>query len=121
MVFFKDVSKDNADLQGQILNEKFKVIVAMVNQVAFQGLGKVNTIDKWEFNLYKQGENQIIHFFYGTGHLTITWKYKYFQKEVEHKRVFNNVRNLSIFEQEKIGRTMIEEMLHVVEKHQRDL
>lgn len=119
--FLKDVNKDNSDLVGENLNEKFPVIVNMINQSAYNGLGQINHIDKREFNLYKTGENQIIHFFYGTGHLTITWKYKYYQKEIEHKKVFNNVRNISTLEQEKIGKTMVDEMEQIVAKHQNEV
>ncbi len=72
---------------------------------------------KREFSLYKEGANQIINFIYGTGDLTIIWKYKYFQKELVHKKHFSNVRNLSVFEQQKIAEQMIKEMVIAVEKH----
>jgi hypothetical protein len=115
--FFISLSKDNDDLQGRTLDDKFNVIVNMINQAAFDGDGSVTTLDKREFNLYQEGQNQIIKFHYSTGHLTITWKYKYFQKEVVHERQFNNVRNLSLFDQQKIGEQMIKEMAIVVERH----
>jgi hypothetical protein len=115
--FFLDYSKDNYDLQRQPLHEKFGVIVNMINQHAFNGLGTISRIDKREFNLYQDMQNQIIHFLYGTGNLTITWRFKYFQKEVVHERQFNNVRNLSLFEQQKIGEQIIREMDFVVEQH----
>ena len=41
--------------------------------------------------------NQMIEFLYSQGVLAITWKYKYYQKELIHKRSFLNVRNLSLF------------------------
>lgn len=97
--FFSSLSKDNDDLQGRTLSEKFNVIVSMINEAAFNGGGSVTTLDKREFNLYEDGQNQIIKFQYSTGHLTITWKYKYFQKEIVHERQFNEVRNLSLFDQ----------------------
>jgi hypothetical protein len=119
--FFIALSKDNDDLQGRTLDDKFDVIVNMINDAAFDGAGSVTTLDKREFNLYEDGQNQIIKFQYSTGHLTITWKYKYFQKEVVHKRQYNDVRNLSSFDQEKIGKQMISEMAMVVEKHKNDV
>lgn len=119
--FFISLSKDNEDLQGRPLDDKFNVIVNMINDVAFDGLGSVTSLDKREFNLYEDGQNQIINFRYSTGHLTITWKYKYFQKEIVHKRQFNNVRNLSLFEQGKIGEQMIKEMEIVVENHKNNV
>lgn len=119
--FFISLSKDNDDLQGRTLDDKFNVIVHMINEAAFNGRGSVTTLDKREFNLYEEGQNQIIKFQYSTGHLTITWKYKYFQKEVVHERQFNDVRNLSLFEQQKIGEQMINEMTIVVERHKNNV
>ena len=119
--FFISLSKDNYDLQGRTLDDKFNVIVNMINEAAFGGRGSVTTLDKREFNLYEEGQNQIIKFHYSTGHLTITWKYKYFQKEVVHKRQFNYVRNLSIFDQQKIGKQMIKEMAITVERHKNNV
>ncbi len=119
--FFISLSKDNDDLQGRTLDDKFNVIVNMINDAAFNGRGSVTTLDKREFNLYEEGQNQIIKFQYSTGHLTITWKYKYFQKEVVHERQFNDVRNLSLFEQQKIGEQMIKEMAIVVERHKNNV
>ena len=117
--FFSDLNKDNADLQGQSLTEKFSVIVSSINEVAYGGMGKVTTLDKRSFNLYQDGQNEIINFQYGTGHLTITWKYKYFQKEIVHEKQYNNVRNLSLFEQQKIADNIISEMEQVVENHKK--
>lgn len=119
--FFSDLNKDNYDLQGQSLDEKFGIIVGAINEVAFDGYGTVTPIDKRRFNLYKDGQNQIVHFDYSTGNLRITWKYKYFQKEVFHEKQFNNVRNLSIFEQQKIADVMIAEMSQIVENHINDV
>jgi hypothetical protein len=119
--FFIDLNKDNDDLQGKTLNEKFNIIVHMINDIAFNGHGTVTTLDKREFNLYEDGQNQIIKFKYGTGHLTITWKYKYFQKEIVHERQFDNVRNLSVFEQQRIGEQMIREMQIVVQQHKNNV
>lgn len=119
--FFSDLNKDNADLQGQSLPEKFAVIVSSINEVAYGGMGKVKTLDKRSFNLYQDGQNQIINFQYGTGHLTITWKYKYFQKEIVHEKQYNNVRNLSLFEQQKIADNIISEMEQVVENHKNNV
>lgn len=119
--FFIALSKDHDDLQGQTLDQKFGIIVNLINQVAFNGLGSVTTLNKREFNLYLEGENQLIKFQYSTGHLTITWRYKYFQKEVVHERQFNYVRNLSVFDQQKIGEQMIREMAQIVENHKNNV
>lgn len=119
--FFKDASKDKDDLRNTSLKEKFNVIVNTLNSEAFNGNGSVTNLDKRSFNLYEQGKNQIIQFQYGTGHLTLTWKYKYFQKEIVHEKTYTNVRNLSLFEQKKIADDMINQMRNVVENHKIDV
>lgn len=119
--FFVSLNKDMDDLHGQTLDKKFEVVVAMLNEAAFAGRGDTYNLDRREFNLYEEGQNQIIKFLYSTGHLSITWRYKYFQKEIVHARQFNNVRNISIFEQQKIAEQMINEMIVVVERHKENV
>jgi hypothetical protein len=119
--FFISSEKDNDDLQNRTLADKFETIVNKLNEVAFGGEGKVTTINKSEFNLYKSGDNQIIKFQYSTGIFTIIWKYKYFQKEIIHQRDFDNARNLSIFEQDKIAQNFIKEMDVKVRNHKSDV
>ena len=58
--FFSDLNKDNTDLQGQPLSKKFTVIVNSINEAAYGGMGKVTILDKRSFNLYQDGQNQII-------------------------------------------------------------
>jgi hypothetical protein len=119
--FSSDVNKDKYDLRGINLSDKFKVVVGEINQAAYNGNGRIITINNRAFNLYQDGQNQIICFFYGTGHLTITWKYKYFQKEVVHEKIFHDVRNLSIFEQQRMAEIIIGEMTQVIQRHQEDV
>lgn len=119
--FLSDLDKDNSDLGGKLLDEKFKVIVNAINNAAFEGQGEINKIDKRSFNVYQRNSNQIINFHYSTGTLSISWKYKYYQKEVVHKRDFNDVRNLSLFEQQKIADKMIDDMGIVVENHKNNV
>ena len=116
--FIGALYRDTTDLQNQSLSEKFSVVVSAINKAAFNGYGTVTVLNKRSFNLYEDGQNQIINFFYSTGHLTITWKYKYFQKEVVHERQFNDVRNITIFQQNKIAEQMISEMDMIVARHQ---
>lgn len=116
--FIGALYRDKTDLQNQSLSEKFSVVVSAINKAAFNGYGTVTVLNKRSFNLYEDGQNQIINFFYSTGHLTITWKYKYFQKEVVHERQFNDVRNITIFQQNKIAEQMISEMDMIVARHQ---
>lgn len=46
---------------------------------------------------------------------------KYLQQEVVHERQFDNVRDISTVEQQRMGRVMIEEMSKIVENHQRKI
>lgn len=119
--FFTALTKDNDDLQNQTLAQKFSVIVNIINQATFNGEGKITSLNKREFNLYKEDENQIIKFYYSTGNLTITWKYKYFQKEVVHDKQLDNVRNLSIFDQERIANNLVTEMVTIVGNHKQEV
>lgn len=119
--FSSSLNEDKRDLQLMDLSEKFSVIIYALNEAAFDGLGSITVVDNRTINLYKQPSNQIITFLYSTGHLTITWRYKYFQKEVKHERQFNDVRNLSLFEQQRIADTMISEMQQVVSKHKNNV
>lgn len=116
--FKKDLKKDSLDLNGIELSEKFSVIVDMLNEVAFHNKGIIIKVDNKEFKLYGDGQNKIIYFLYGAGHLTITWKHKYLQKEVVYKKALHNARNISIEEQEKFCKDLVIEMSEVIKNHQ---
>lgn len=120
-MFYLSLQRDSEDLKTQSLDQKFFEIVKMINQAVFNGKGIVTTLNKREFNLYKNGENQIIQFLYSSGKLTIIWKYKYFHKEVVHERTFGKVRNLSVFEQKEVGEVMINEMQKVIGNHKQNV
>ncbi|RTY89998.1 hypothetical protein EKM01_12880 [Flavobacterium sp. RSP46] len=115
--FFIELSKDKDDLQGQTLDKKFNVIINMLNDVVFNGNGAITKIDNRELNLYEVGTNQLVKLQYSTGSLTIDWRYKYYQKEIVHSKQYNNVRNLSLFEQQKIAKAFIDEGLYKIEIH----
>ena len=117
--FVVSLNKDKNDLIDNPLDEKFSVLIKMINEAAFNGKGDVTILSQREINLYKHGENQIIHFLYSTGKLTIIWKYKYFHKEVVHERTFGKVRNLSVFEQKAIAESLLTEMETVIEEHKK--
>jgi hypothetical protein len=117
IVFAGKFNKDNEDLNGQTLYEKFKIVTDILNDYAFDGVGQINELHKRSFNLGAKGSNQLVNFDYGGGNLTLTWKYKYFQKEVINKKFFPDVRNLSIFEQERIAGLMIDRMSKKIENH----
>jgi hypothetical protein len=119
--FNTDLSKDKDELNTQPLEMKFDMLLNMLNKEAFNGDGIITKHDNRSFNLYEQGSNQIIYFHYSTGHLTLTWKYKYLHKEVVHERQFNNVRNISLIDQQDIADKMIDEMREVVRRHKENV
>ena len=112
-----NVSKDNDELREKPLHEKFNVIVNHINNAAFNGQGEIKYIEKNHFSLYPDVSNQIVYFYYSQGILTMTWKYKYFQKEMIFKKDLLNMRNLSLFEQNKIANALITEMERRIQKH----
>lgn len=119
--FLLDLDKDKHDLAGTDLSNKFEIVTNIINEAAFNGRGSVTKLDKRSYNLYEEGENQIINFHYSTGHLKITWKYKYFQKEIVHEKQFDYVRNISVFDQQRIAQRMISEMNNIVSKHKNNV
>ena len=119
--FFSDFNKDKEDLERTTLDKKFKVIIDLINETAFNGRAKIIELGLYSVNLHQNGKNQLVNFTYAAGHLTITWKYKFYQKEVVHEKVFYDVRNLSIFEQQKVAETMINEMGQIIQKHQNNV
>jgi hypothetical protein len=113
-----NTGKDSQDLAGTTLDKKFNVIVNMLNQAAFNGEGEIKYFDSKHFNLYPPtSSNQLIEFLYSQGMLSITWKFKYFQKEMVFRKDLTNMRNLSLFQQERIGNQIIQEMIARVEAH----
>ena len=114
-VLFPDLSKDNYDHQEQI--DKFGPILVAINDAAFNGGGSIATQGKRSFTLFKNEENQKINFQYVKGHLTITWHYIYFRKEIVLKKQIFDVGNLSFSKQQKIADRLIMEMTQVVDNH----
>ena len=104
-------SKDNRDLAGVAggkLEEKFNVIVNHITTYAFDDNYIVKPQGKRHlFLLHSQGNNHMIELLYNQGVLSIIWKYKYLQKELTYKKHLNNVRNLSLIEQNKIGQSIV--------------
>lgn len=112
-----ELSKDNSDLQNQSIAEKFEYTISALNSAAYNGNGSVGQLRKRSCSLYEKDSNQILLFSYSAGTLTITWKYKYFQKEVILEKDYINSRNLSIFEQQNIVEDMKNNMAIMIENH----
>jgi hypothetical protein len=117
----KKVSDDNIELHDQLLDKKFQVIVDVLNKAAFNMRGEITRINKRKFNIYETGQNQIIYFFYGFGNLTITWKFKYFQKEMVHQKIYHEVNDINAIAQQRIGEDMIKEMERAIDRHKNNV
>lgn len=109
ILFLINRSKDNSELVNQNLEEKFNVIIKHITNFSFDGNYQIKQISKRHIMIFhNEISNQMIEMLYNQGVLTIHWKYKYFQKERIFKKHLNNVRNLSLFEQNKIGKSLVE-------------
>jgi len=53
-------SKDSQDLQGRKLEEKFHVIVNIINKAAFENEGLIKEYDNKHICLIKLGKNKMI-------------------------------------------------------------
>ena len=62
--------------------------------------------------------NMIVHFYYSTGSLTITLKYKYFQVELVKKMQFDNMRQAETFRQQDVANHFVEEARIAIQQHQ---
>ena len=121
---FIDWVRDGYDLQGTTATEMFKFFVQKLNEVVYHGEGKVtvSNMDTRRFDLYAQGSNQIIEFYYTRGSLTVTWKYKYDGNESTiHERKINDACNLSVISQERIAENLIKEVGRVVRRRRIDV
>ena len=121
----KKQKKNINDLYKKSAYEKFSKLVQMINYEAYKGEGMLFFINDRTFNLYKDGENQIITFEYNLKRLTITWKYLYFRKETVLTKVYDDPINLSPYndttlnplEQEKIANEIILAMREKIAIH----
>lgn len=109
---------DSSDLHGTTLDRKFHKIVALLNEVAYQGQGSVTRHSDSSFQLYQQGKNQIILFSYKNRSLSITWKYKFFQREMIFERTLVDAHSMDEKAQTFVAQKLIEEMGERVMRHQ---
>ena len=109
--FTRQIVKDKQELESNPINEKFKILVDIVNDNILDGLGELILFDSEprQMNLFSdERSNILIVFYYSTGHLTITLKYKYLQNEMVFQKQFFNLRNLSVYRQKDIANEFIE-------------
>lgn len=118
--FFGGLSQDNRELSSVPAPSKFHYLVEDLNNYAFDGQASVHQYDKRSFALLNN-TNQMIVFQYSTGNLEIVWRYKYYQQEVSHRKLFADCRNITTDEQHRIAQAMISEMESVVERHKQNV
>ena len=116
--FRSELKEDNQELQKQNLEDKFRYLIDGLNEYCYQGQGKITKIDKQTLSIYKENSCQIVNLLYGTGILTITWKFKYFQQEMTYKRNLNNARQPSTEWQKNALNLVISEFLEQYKKHE---
>lgn len=114
--FVAGLSKDKQELNTISAPNKFRYIVQDLNNYAFNGQANVHQYDKRTFTLVNN-TNQMIEFQYSTGNLEIVWRYKYYQQEVNHRKLFTDCRDITPEEQHRIAQVMITEMESVIEQH----
>lgn len=110
--------QDKCELSKISAPNKFHYLVQDLNNYAFDGQANVHQYDKRLFALVNN-TNQMIVFQYSTGNLEIVWKYKYYQQEVSHRKLFADCRNITTDEQHRIAQAMISEIEPVIEQHKR--
>ncbi len=122
--FSRQLAKDKIELADNPIERKFEVLASILNEAFFEGKGEINTWDDDPrlmriFSDYKK--NMIIDFYYSTGNLSLTLKYKFLQKELEHKEVFNHLRSLTVYRQKDIANQFIEVCQKKIVQHQQNV
>ena len=114
---FTAIQKKEETLSAQTLQDRFSVMIDMLNSFAFDGKATIGTISEHSFNLYRPDEHQVINFSYHKGTLTITWRYPYHEKEIIHSLNLPKARYISFFQQEKLVDRFIDEMIGIVQDY----
>lgn len=119
--FSRALMKDRAELHENPLDKKFSILISRINQLMMNGYGEVVKFkdDPRMLNLFDENHaNMIIHFYYSTGSLTITLKYKYFHVELVKKMQFDNMRQAETFRQQDVANHFVEEARIAIQQHQ---
>lgn len=111
--------KDNQSLTGTTLEDKFSILINRIIDEGFDGNAIVKKgSDKSQLHIFNpEGTNHFVELLYSYGNLQITWKYKFYQKEMIYNRSFLNVRNLSSFEEINIANILIQEVIDKIKNH----
>ncbi len=118
----RDMVKDKQELADTPINKKFEILVSKINDGLFDGRGEVVLFDddSRSMNLFSDdNRNYLIQFYYSKGNLTITLNYKFFQKELIHKELYQGLRNISVFMQKDIANQFLEVCNKEIIAHQK--
>ena len=119
--FSRSLMKDRAELHENPLDKKFVILISRINDLLMGGLGEVVKFkdDPRMLNLFDDNHaNMIINFYYSTGSLTITLKYKYYHVELVKKMQFDNMRQAETFRQQDVANHFCEEASMAIRQHQ---
>ena len=122
--FTRQLVKDKEELSRNPINKKFEILVGVINGVMLDGKGEVTLFDDDPrlMNLMSDDKrNMLIQFYYSTGNLSITLKYKFLQKELVYEKQFSGLRNLSAFMQRDIANEFIEICGRKIAEHQQNV
>ena len=122
--FTRQLVKDKEELSRNPINKKFEILVGVINDVMLDGKGEVTLFDDDPrlMNLMSDDKrNMLIQFYYSTGNLSITLKYKFLKKELVYEKQFSGLRNLSAFMQRDIANEFIEICGRKIAEHQQNV
>lgn len=120
--FTRQIMIDKQELSEHPINEKFKVLVEIINDKLFDGSAEITLFenDPRSMNLFSDKmSNYLIQFYYSTGNLVITLNYKYYQNELVHKEQYSGLRNISVFRQKDIAYSFLEVCQREITAHRR--
>ena len=121
VAFTHNLIRDMVELDHQPLEKKFETVIQEVNAGLLGGGGETVTFpnDKRNVNLFNDNcPNHIITFYYSTGNLSITYKYKFYQQEMVYERIFKGVRNINIYDQTALAKEFVAEALKRKSEHE---
>ena len=105
--FSRALMKDRSELHENPMEKKFNILITRINDLLMNGKGEI-TIFKDNpriLNLFDDNHaNMIINFYYSTGSLTITLKYKYYHVEIVKNKQFDNNRQAETFSQNDVAK-----------------
>lgn len=119
--FSRALMKDRSELHENPMEKKFNILITRINDLLMNGQGEVVKFkdDPRMLNLFDDNHaNMIINFYYSTGSLTITLKYKYYHVELVKKMQFDNMRQAESFRQQDVANHFCEEASIAINQHQ---